>query len=240
MARLEAENQALREHAAELERHATELHRQLEARGIQAAPMPRQKTNPADAAARLESVRQLATAQQKLADAAATSADLQNRLHEAEAAVAQQRAEAERLAAENTERAEKLADARRIRDALENEMRVKNDRIAQMELAGRRSREESAAMAQRLEQNTALAREFDDLQRRSEATLNTLQRRYRDLTEQLRNIAGRLESQRDNAQAIAPEVSRIQNTVQMAEEDLRQLANLRAQAQRLAGKFTTK
>ncbi|MGC4048579.1 MAG: hypothetical protein QM757_03495 [Paludibaculum sp.] len=71
--------------------------------------------------------------------------------------------------------------------------------------------------------------------------MNSLQRRYRELTDQLRALAVRLEhSERDSPVTAAPDISRIQTTVQSAEDDLRQLLSLNTQAQSLTQKLGQK
>jgi hypothetical protein len=50
-------------------------------------------------------------------------------------------------------------------------------------------------------------------------------RRYKDVTEQYRALSARLDN--------PPDTSRIQDSIALAEEDMRQLAGLNAQASRL-------
>jgi hypothetical protein len=56
-------------------------------------------------------------------------------------------------------------------------------------------------------------------------------RRYRQITEQYRSMAGMMQTQRTDAPAAgSADLARIQDSIAMAEEDLRQLNNLNAQA----------
>jgi hypothetical protein len=77
--------------------------------------------------------------------------------------------------------------------------------------------------------------------------LNSLLSRYKEVTEQYRAFASILENRRGpegtpgaNISIAGPELSRIQNTLTLAEEDLRQLNALNAQALRIQKKLPIK
>jgi len=142
-------------------------------------------------------------------------------------------AENRRLEAAEAALREELENTRRIVQAMEAEIRAKNERLAQMETTLRRTREELSALAQRNASTSQLLNELSDINRRRENTVTSLQRRYRDITDQLRALAVRLDTQRDNPAAAVGDLSRIQTAVQSAEEDLRQLNVLNSQSQQL-------
>ena len=97
-------------------------------------------------------------------------------------------------------------------------------------------------MRQRFSQAAATLRELDELARRRDNYLNNLQRRYRDVNEQLRALAARLDHYRDSisAPSFSADLPRLQSVIQAAEEDLRQVQNLNAQALRLSQRLQTK
>jgi predicted nucleic acid-binding Zn-ribbon protein len=66
--------------------------------------------------------------------------------------------------------------------------------------------------------------------------LSNLQRKYRDVNDQLRSLSARLDRYRDTSSApnFSTDLPRLQSLVQSAEEDLRQVQALNAQAQRLS------
>ncbi len=94
----------------------------------------------------------------------------------------------------------------------------------QLESALARTREENAGATAQLRSLSALFREFDELNRRRENALTSLQRRYRELTDLYRSTLLTIEQARDNpAFRQLPDASRIQSTVLAAEDDLRQI-----------------
>jgi hypothetical protein len=83
---------------------------------------------------------------------------------------------------------------------------------------------------------------MDELARRRETYLSNLLRKYRDVNDQLRSLSARLDRFRDSnsAPSFSTDLPRLQSLVQGAEEDLRQVQSLDAQAQRLAQRLQTK
>ncbi|MBA3974361.1 MAG: hypothetical protein C0504_09115 [Candidatus Solibacter sp.] len=227
-----------RQRAAALETENLDLRRRLEAAGIETRPSDTPSTASAHAAeaARLDAVRALAELQKRF-DAAQTQVQsLQSARLELESSLDSANADRKRLAGSETELKESLASSRRIVEALESELKTKTDRVASLESDLRRARDASSAETRRGSQIAAILASFDDVNRRRENTLTSLQRRFRDLTDAYRALALRFDTQRDGqapVQISSGEVSRMSNTVQSAEDDLRQLNTLNAEAQRL-------
>lgn len=239
MARLEAANRSLQERTAQLERESASLRQQLIASGVEPVkPAAQPRPAAVDESSHLETVRMLADVQSKLNAANTAIADLRNRQQELEATIDRLTAENKRAGAESADLRDNLTATKSLVQALEGEMKTKSDRIAQMEAAARKLREESQGSSQRVADFAKAAKELIDVNRRRENYLNSLQRRYRDLTDQYRALAVRMETERDNPVAFAPDVSRIQSTIQLAEDDLRQIASLNTQAQRVTDKLT--
>lgn len=237
LAKTQAEAQKERERAAALLLENEELRRQLAEKGI-TPRLPPAIEKSADEARRLAAVRELASAQTRLAEAQAALVEMKNRVAELEASLERASAENKRLAAAEAALNEDLENTRRIVQAMEAEIRAKNDRLAQMETALRRTREELASLSQRAAASSQILGELAEINRRRENTVTSLQRRYRDITDQLRALAVRLDTQRDNPAAAAGDLSRIQTAVLAAEEDLRQLNVLNSQSQQLMLKLT--
>lgn len=243
VARLEAANHSLQERTTQLERESASLREQLVASGMEPVkPATNVHPNPAtdDSAARLESVRMLTQVQAKLSAANSAIADLRNRQQELEGTIDRMTAENKRLVTEGSELRESLTSTKSLVQALEGEMKTKSDRITQLEAAAKRFRDDTQGANQRVAEFAKAARELEDLNRRRENYMSSLQRRYRDLTDQYRALAVRMETQRDNPVAFAPDVSRIQSTVQLAEDDLRQITSLNTQAQRVTEKLANR
>jgi hypothetical protein len=75
--------------------------------------------------------------------------------------------------------------------------------------------------------------DLEDLDRRRELVLASVLRRYREVSEQYRALAGTPDARRpiDNTAVRVADFSRINESLNMADEDLRQLRVLSAQVQ---------
>lgn len=186
-----------------------------------------------------ESVRQM---RDGLAAANASITQLQARILELDAEVQKATEENKRLTGSQGELTEKLADAGRAMEALQREAKAKDDRLSQLELARKRLEEESAFYSKKTSETAKLSAELQEIYRRREVYLRNILSRYKDVTEQYRALSAVAESRRDREGASpgAADLSRIQNTIALAEEDLRQLDSLNAQAVRVQKKFSGK
>lgn len=203
------------------------LQRQLSERGIEPV-VPKPVAVKPDESRRLEAVRELSQAQSRLAAATASLTDLQNRVHELESTVDRLNNENKRLAASETSLKDDLDSTRRVVQAMDAELKAKAERLAQVDQQLRRARDEQSASSKKLTDSTASLADLADINRRRENTVTSLVRRFQSLSDQLRALALRSDSS---------EASRIQSTVQAAEDDLRQLSSLNGQAQRAAQKL---
>lgn len=240
LTKLEAGNRELSAVNEQLRKEAAELRERL-ALPVEAAPAARvAQSAPPDEAARLESVRALAQVQGKLTAASSAIAELKSKSEELQAMVARLTEENRRLTAESADVKESLGSTQRIVTAMETEMRSKTDRIVQLEGASKKTRDEHAGAMERLSQLSSTLRELDDINRRREGFLTSLQRRYRELNDIYRGVALRIDNSRDNPGAanVGSEVSRMQSSVQLAEDELRQLTALNTQAQRIAQRLS--
>ncbi len=219
-----------------LEGDLNTLRAQLAEKGIEPAVAPRAAHLENDAK-RLEALRELTQAQTKLSAATTSMGELRNHIADLESSVERLTAENKRLQAAETNVKEDLENTQNVARALEAEVKAKNERIAQMEPTLRRVREELAATQQKAAQAQPVAAELVDVNRRRENIVTSLQRRYRDVTDQLRALTVRLDTQRDNPAAAVGDISRLQTAVQSAEDELRQLGSLNTQAQRLAARL---
>lgn len=228
----------VRQRAVSLEAENLELRRRLEAAGIEAPPADREPAATARAAetARLEAVRSLAELQKRFDAAQTQIQSLQTARAELESALEASGIERRRLSGLEAELKESVASSRRVIEAMEAELKTKTDRVGSIESELRRARDANSAETRRNSQIAAILSSFDEINRRRENTLTSLQRRYRDLTDAYRALALRLDTQRDSqtpVQITSGEVSRMTTTVQSAEDELRQLNTLNAEAQRL-------
>ncbi len=215
------------------------LRKQLAEKGIP-APLPPASSRSAEDARRLAAIRELAAAQSRLTETQSALVEARNRAAELEASLERVTAENRRLTAAEAALQEDLDHTRRVVQAMEAEIKAKNDRLAQIESSLRKTREELQALAQKSGAIGPMITELAELNRRRENTINSLQRRYRDIADQLRALAVRLDTQRDNPAAAIGDLSRIQAAVLAAEDDLRQLNTLNSQSQQLMQKLAAR
>lgn len=176
-----------------------------------------------------------------LADANASITRLENRADEAEAQLQDLRIENKRLTGSEADLKENLAAANQTVDALQKELKSNHDRVTQVEIAYQKLRDQSGGDAQKIAQLQQLSAELQDIHQRQEVYLNGILRRYRQITEQYRSMSGVLQAQRTDAPAAgSADLARIQDSIAMAEEDLRQLNNLNAQARLIQKKMAGK
>jgi hypothetical protein len=110
-----------------------------------------------------------------------------------------------------------------------------------LEAANARLKEDAAAGKQSAVLTQQAVSDLESLFRRREMYLNNILRRYKEITEQYRAMSGVRDSRDGQAAPVSStEISRIQNTIALAEEDLKQIYALNAQAQRLQRKLPIK
>lgn len=234
---LMSSKQALEQRVAELQRNNEALAAQVRENGLE--PLAHTEKTPKDNdAARLETVRQLADLQSRYNTLQTSMTALMNRVGELEGTVERLTSQNTRLSSARAELREQLASTQRVVQAMEAELKSKADRVDQLEAAVRKSGDEASGADRRLSQITAVLREMEDINRRRENTVTSLGRRYRDVTEQLRALALRMDTQRDNPITFGvSDISRITGAVQSADDELRQLEGLNTQAKRTAEKL---
>lgn len=208
------------------------------------APQPHAHTDPRAAVEALtaDHEKRMAALREELKQALATADKNDLRAQQLEGHLQEQKTENQRLAASEREVNEDLSRANRVVNALEAELKAKNERLVQVEIANNKLKSDQGADAQRATEVTKLAQELQEVHRRREVYLTSLLRRYREVTDQYRSLSGVNEDRRD---AAAPAVSgadlaRIQQTISMAEDDLRQVNTLNAQAQQIQRRLTGK
>ncbi len=186
-----------------------------------------------DETSRTELVRMLARTQDSLAAAESAASELRARVQDLEASVARVSEEGRQLADSEAEVKEKLSRSTRVVEAMQTELKGNSDRLLQLEVRNQALQQEVRQGRQALEKfgrSSTLAEELENLNRRRDVYLTSLLRRYKEVTDLYRNMALNLEDQTDKAPVSGAGLSRIQNALSMAEEDLRQLQTLNAQA----------
>ena len=228
---------------AELQRRVDQL---THARAGQAPALPKTaapRLSPSNAGT--ASAEALSAAEQRadrlrdsLAQANAEITRLQARVSDLQAQVDSAAADNRGLTAAAEASKKGQADAEQAVEAVRAELKANTARIAQLENSNARLKEETAAAKQSPAPAQQIIADLEGIFRRRETYLNNILRRYREITEQYRAMSGVMDSQRDRgAAAGAAEISRIQNSISLAEDDLKQITALNAQASRLERKL---
>ena len=178
---------------------------------------------------------------ESLAQATAEVDHLQARVSELQGQVESAAVDNRRLTAAAEESKKTIADAEQTAEMLRTELKANNARIAQLESLNARMKEDAGSGKQSYSQMQQIVSDLDGIFRRREMYLNNILRRYREITEQYRAISGVSASRdRETASVGSAEISRIQNSIALAEEDLKQISALNAQASRLETKLQAK
>jgi len=192
-----------------------------------------------------------------LARRGATIEQLNRELREAQASITQLQ---EQLSASRDEHEKALASASESRrkdqeswqgqidalkqqlDSAEAESQASRQRITALEAENAKLKSATGEGSARAAEVARTITDLQDLGRRRDLSLTSLMRRYRDITSQFRAMSGMLDSSRDpNSSSFSgAALLRIQNEISLADDDLRQLNDLNAQARQLEKKLTKK
>lgn len=236
LAAAEAEKQKLLGEREALARENETLRARLTELGEQPPqpPAPGRSTVPAS---NLEQARLIIKLQQDLQAAQRAITEAEAKAHELEEKLAELREQNKILSAALEESRDKLASQSRVLEAMQAELKSRNDRLAQLETTNLVLHKQNRQAAEEAARLKAIVNELEEINRRRENTLNSILRRYRELTDQLRGLTARADRTSEAAAAEAPELSRFSNSLAAAEDELRQLSNLNAQAARLQRKL---
>jgi chromosome segregation ATPase len=201
-----------------------------------ASPQPQPqpvKISVEDPVSRATLVRQLNERTEALAASEAAVSELQSRLREQEARTASLKEDLDRAQSAEKTALERLDVAQKALDTARAEAEVRERRLAAADAASTELRRRSEEAARKTARLARLLDELDDTARRQDAYLNSILRRYREVSDLYRTLALRLDNPREGPPSANNDLSRIQNAISLADEDLRQLRSLQAQAAKL-------
>lgn len=206
-----------------------------------AAPASRPAPDAATADALAAQEQQVRRLRDSLAQSAAEAAQLQAKVADLESQGASAAEENRRLSATLEQERQNLEDARGTMEALRAQSKTDAGHVADLESLNARLKAEAAAGQRSTAETQQTVSDLENIFRRREMYLNNILRRYREITEQYRAMSG-VQDGRDRAATplSSAEISRIQNSLALAEDDLKQLTALSAQAQRLQKKLPVK
>jgi chromosome segregation ATPase len=127
-------------------------------------------------------------------------------------------------------------------DSAQAESQASRQRLAALEADNAKLKSDNSAGSARAAEFARVVANLQDLDSRRDAYLTSIMRRYRDITSQFRAMSGMLDSSHEpKSSAFSDaELTRIQNAVSLADDDLRQLSELNAQARQLEKKLAKK
>jgi chromosome segregation ATPase len=127
-------------------------------------------------------------------------------------------------------------------DSAQAESQASRQRLAALEADNAKLKSDNSAGSARLAEFARVIPNLQDLDRRRDAYLTSIMRRYRDITSQFQAMSGMLDSSREPKSSAFNDaaLTRIQNAVSLADDDLRQLTELNAQARQLEKKLVKK
>jgi len=198
---------------------------------------------PASVSVSQESYRTLLDRAERLRESLAQSntriAHLENNISALQSRIDSAAAENRRLGTEIESGRENSAAAAQTIADLRAELKSNTDRAAQVEAANAKLKQEVSSRKQSYADAGETVAALQGIFHRREMYLNDILRRYREITEQYRSMSGVLDSRRDREAAPISntEISRIQNAIALAEEDLKQIYALNAQAAALQKKL---
>ena len=233
--RLETERQEM---AARVEELTGRLNDLLLGESAEPETAPAAGTSPAahfgeETKRRLEEIRFLAETQDRLTEAVTTIEDLQLRVEQLREESAGATEQNKLLAASEQDLADRLASSNRIVEAMEAELKTNSDRLVKLEVRNRNLRKENKEAGDKIARSSKLVRDLENVYRRQEALMTSILRRYREVNDQYRSAALELTNSEGYTRTAGVDVSRIQNAITLAEQDLSQLRGLNAQAARI-------
>lgn len=137
------------------------------------------------------------------------------------------------MRAGETELREQLAVAQQDGDAAKAAAGSRQAAFRDLDTANQQLRRQLSEATQGNGRRKQAGIELDEIGRRRESYLNNILGRYREATELFRAMSLRLDNPRDAGSPLSNDLSRIQQAIQLADEDLRQLRALNSQAARL-------
>jgi len=172
----------------------------------------------------------------ELAESRSTITNLQTQLSAANDQNAKTQASAdERWQKQQADAQAQLEDLQKKLDAAQAESDIARQRVAALEADNAKLKTDSAADTTRANEVAHAISSLQDLDRRRDVYLTSILRRYRDITSEFHAMSSMLDTSHDPSSSACSDavLSRIQNAVNSAEDDLRQLNELNDRSQKL-------
>jgi len=172
----------------------------------------------------------------ELAESHATIANLQSQLAGANDQNAKALSEAQaNLQKQQADLQEQIADLQKKLDAAISQSDIARQRAAALEAENARLQAASTNSSTRAADVAHMISSLQDIERRRDVYLTSILRRYRDITGEFRAMSSMLDTSHDSTSTACSgaTLGRIQNAVNLTEDDLNQLNELNARAQKI-------
>jgi multidrug efflux pump subunit AcrA (membrane-fusion protein) len=185
----------------------------------------------------------IARLDRQLADDHAEMDDLQKQLSAARDQNAGALADAQaNLLKQQADAQAQLADLQRKLDAAVADSEIARQRAAALQADNAKLQPSPASAATGAPDVAHILSSLQDINRRREVYLTSILRRYRDITGEFNAMSGMLDTSHPPSPGACSgaDLTRIQNAVSSAEDDLRQISELNARSQKLEKQLPTK
>jgi chromosome segregation ATPase len=172
----------------------------------------------------------------ELAETRATMTDLQTQISSSNDQNTKALASAEeRLQKQQADSQAQLEDLQKKLDAAMAESDIARQRVAALEADNTKLKTDTTVVTTRATDVARTIASLQDLDRRRDVYITSILRRYRDITGEFRAMSSMLDTSHDPSSGACggAVLSRIQNAVNSAEDDLRQVNELNARTQKL-------
>lgn len=184
----------------------------------------------AEATKRLQDVRTLADSQERLTAATKTIQQFEDRVDQLEQTVNKLTRQNQAATESAADLKERLTHANRVIQAMQIELKDNSSRLTDLQVRYQKLRDEKQKVETKISYSLKLVRELQVLQLRRENLLRTIIQRYQEIADQYRTVAVRVSDPEQEGPTAGVDVSRLQNAISLASDDLRQLHALNARA----------
>lgn len=151
----------------------------------------------------------------------------QSSLARAEARLAEQTEASEKALSQLRDLREESQQNRRLAEVYEAELKAKSQRLLQAETAEKLMQQRVEKAEQTARRAGVASRDAEDISRRRESLVSSLQRRFREVTDLYRAFSLQAQNRSTPGASLeAGDLSRLQTTLQQAEDEIEQLRTL--------------
>lgn len=233
---------ALNAEKLELQEQSAGLRERLQVLEVEMQAIAQTGNQSAEAALRrqreLESARSKEVAtldryQQTLEEARSHHEELSRKVVSLEREVADLQSEAERLRRSESDLQSQMESAMRLTAALREQLQSKEKTLASLERAYQRYKDSNQESSRQLEAVTSTIADMEELNRRRLRLLEQGTRKAREISENFRTMAVRIDSDSRGQSGMSAEITRLQSAALALEDQIAQINDLNAQATRL-------